>query len=413
MKLKEIQGQLDERRQTLKSYFDEGATDEDNVLDVMAIKALDGDEAARVAAIKALNDEIDDLAAKAKPLEDAQGEMVRAKANADKLADVKGRRPMDALNALDTEVREAVKSFGELFTDSEAGGKYKGRPVEIDMDVKAIKSLMTSASWAPETTRTGRIIDFVTTPIQFIDLIPTGMTSQNAVIHMEETTFENNAAEINEGGQFPEAALGLEEVSSPVRKIAVWLPVTDEQLEDVPQVQGYINNRLPFMIRQRASGQLLAGNGTAPNLSGILDRTGLQTQAKGGDPTPDAIYKAMTKVKVTGQASPNAVVLHPNDAQTIRLLRTSDGIYIWGSPSEAGPARIWGLPMVEAQELTENTGLVGDFNFSEFAIKRGIEVKVSDSHDDFFIKGKQAIRADMRGALVVYRPSAFCEVTGI
>ena len=31
----------------------------------------------------------------------------------------------------------------------------------------------------------------------------------------------------------------------------------------------------------------------------------------------------------------------------------------------------------------------------------------------FFVEGKQAIRADMRVALVVYRPAAFCTVTGI
>ena len=46
-------------------------------------------------------------------------------------------------------------------------------------------------------------------------------------------------------------------------------------------------------------------------------------------------------------------------------------------------------------------------------MRSGIEVKVSDSHDDYFVKGKQAIRADLRAALCVYRDAAFCEVTGI
>jgi HK97 family phage major capsid protein len=76
--------------------------------------------------------------------------------------------------------------------------------------------------------------------------------------------------------------------------------------------------------------------------------------------------------------------------------------------------RIWGLPVVQADSITENTGLVGDLlGYTELTTRRGVEVKVSDSHGTFFVEGKQAIRADFRVALVVYRPAALCTVTGI
>lgn len=305
----------------------------------------------------------------------------------------------------------AQKSFGDLFTGS-AAFKSKGETAELDLDLKTL--LDSSSGWVPESNRTGRLVDFATRPIQVADIIPTTTTGQNAVVYMEETTFTNNAAETAEAGTYPEAVLALTEKSSPVRKIAVWIPVTDEQLEDVPQVRGYLDNRLPFMIRQRLDSQVINGNGTAPNLRGILNVVGIQTQAKGADPTPDAVYKALVKVRVTGQAMPNAVVFSPTDWQNVRLLRTADGLYIWGNPSDAGPQRIWGLTVTEAQALTAGTAVVGDFaNFSELAVRRGVETKVTDSHSTFFIEGKQAVRADFRAAFVVYRPAAFCSVTGL
>jgi len=119
-------------------------------------------------------------------------------------------------------------------------------------------------------------------------------------------------------------------------------------------------------------------------------------------------------VRVTGRAIPSGVVLHPNDWQAIRLLRTADGVYIWGSPSDAAPERIWGLPVAQADVITENTGLVGDFRgYCQLVMRRGIDVQVSNSHASFFIQGVQAIRADLRCAFPVYRPTAFCLVTGI
>lgn len=240
-----------------------------------------------------------------------------------------------------------------------------------------------------------------------------GETDQSAIRYLEETTATNAAAETAEGAAKPESALGYTERTEPVQKIATWIPVTDEALQDWPQLRSIIDGRLRLFIQLREDSQLLVGNGTSPNISGILDRAGIQTQAKGADPTPDAIYKAMTKIRVGAFADPTGVVMHPNDWQDIRLLRTVDGIYIWGSPADPGPERIWGLSVVQTTALTENTGLVGAFNQAQIFRREGIRIDISTEHDDFFTTNKAAIRAEERLALAVYRPAAFCTVTGI
>ena len=111
---------------------------------------------------------------------------------------------------------------------------------------------------------------------------------------------------------------------------------------------------------------------------------------------------------------PDYVVLHHNDWQEIRLLRTADGIYIWGDPALRGPEMIWGLPVVKSDALTAGTGLVGDFGnwCMMFDRRKGIDVQVGFTGAQF-VQGKQTIRADFRAAFVVFRPTAFATVTGI
>ncbi len=408
--LKEAKERLEAKRKSLATVFDEAGPD----MDFTKVKSVSGNPFEIAAAVREMNTELTDLA---KAYEDLNA-VDRAQRNvksAGLSGEQRGESGDGATGGGNDRKGLGHKSFGELFTASDAYKLKQGRvgpESTLDVDIKTL--MTTAAGWTPEVDRTGRIVPFATRPLQVADLIPQNETTQTAIQYMEETTFTNAAAEILEGGTYPEAALALTERSALVRKIAVFLPVTDEQLEDEPQVRGYIDNRLPFMVRQRLDAQILTGNGTAPNLMGILNVVGIQTQAKGTDPTPDAIYKAIVKVEVTGQAIANGVVMHPNDWQDIRLLRTADGIYIWGNPSDAGPERIWGLQVVRAQAETENTALVGDFaNFSELAIRRGVDVQVSNSHSTYFVEGKQAIRADMRAALVIYRPTAFCTVTGI
>ncbi|WP_183092911.1 phage major capsid protein [Nocardioides stalactiti] len=397
--LKEARGKLEAKQDELGSIFKEAGPD----LDFSKVKSVSGAADSKAVAdyVLELNGACTDLA---KEVENLVAIHKAAEANA-------GRAEKGVEQGSTDLGGGTVKSFGQLFTESEAR-KMKGRESELDIDLKTL--MTTDAGWDPEVTRTGKVVDKAVRPIQVLDLIPTTPTSQAAVKYMEETTFTNNAAERAEGGAYGEAALVLTERTAIVESIGVWLPVTDEQLEDEARAQAYVNNRLPFMVRQRLDGQVLVGDGSTPNLRGVLNASGLQTQAKGADPVPDAVYKAMTKVRVTGRALPGAYITHPNDWQDVRLLRTADGIYIWGSPSEAGPERIWGLQVVQSDALTENTGVVGDFaNFSELAIRRGVEVKVTDAHSDFFVNGKQAIRANIRAAMVWYRGAAFCTVTGI
>jgi len=396
LNLKELNEAIVAKSKALHDIFEEAGPD----MDMSKVKSLSGDTAAKVEAIKAMNAELDDLGKK----RDQANQLIESRKRADEMANAQPIPKADPSPA-------ARKSLGEMVMQS-AALKSKGQTSSLDVDLKTL--FERTAGFAPESVRIPRVEQYAVRPLMVADLLPVLPTSQAAIKYMEETTFTNNAAETAEAGTYGEAALAFTERSVPVEKIAVWLPVTDEQLEDVPSMAAYINNRLAYMLEARLDSQILNGNGTPPNLMGTLNVSGIQTQAKGADPTPDAFYKAFTLVRTVGFAEPDVVFMNPADWQDIRLLRTSDGIYIFGSPLDPGIERMWGIRVVLSMAVVANTGIVGAYGqYSALYMRRGLDIKVSDSHDTYFIAGKQAIRADMRCTVVHFRPKAFCKVTGI
>ena len=385
-------------------------------LDLDKVTSLQGDSKSKLTQLQTMNEELNALAAEVEQMAAIEQAAKAARAGIEEIVE---RLPLPGSKngeQKDSKGEKQRKRFGDLVVESDAWKGYKGGSsgpmATLDIEFKALMD--TATGWTVENVRRPNVLLSAQEMPMVADLIPQTTTTGNAIKYMEETTFTNAAAETAEGVAKPEATLALTERTSTVRKIAVWIPATDELFEDVARARDYVENRLRFMLLQRLDQQILTGDGTAPNLRGIHNVVGIGVQAKGADPTPDAVYKAMTKVRVTGKAIPSGVVFHPNDWQEVRLLRTADGLYIWGSPSEAGPERIWGLPVIQSAFETEGEALTGDFrNHSELAFRSGVDVQVSSEHSTYFTENKLAIRAEFRVALIVDRPAAFTEITGI
>jgi hypothetical protein len=314
---------------------------------------------------------------------------------------------------------EPPKSLHDQITTSPGFKEFKAgqlSQVTLALDATEFKTLITLANIYPQVDRQATV-DMALEERTVADLMNSSNTTGNTVEYFEETLVTNAATTVAEGAPKPESALGWTLRTEPIRKIATWIPATSESLDDVGQLEADIRGRLAFMIRRIEEAQILSGNGVGQNLTGLLNRPNIQTQAKGTDPNPDAIYKAMQKIRGSagqGFAEPTAVVVNPADWTLIKLLRTTDGIYLWGNPSDEGPDRIWGKPVRQTTAMAQGTALVGAFRpWAEVVRRQAITVTLSTEHASYFIENKVAILAEERIGLKVMRPSAFCTVTGI
>lgn len=427
----EKRAELQAKQEALHAVFTEAKTSSGE-LDLAAVKSL-GDGLSTIAKaekIRAMNAELDAIGKEVEALEAADAAL---KASAER---EQTRQPFRHPSGGGGDVQRndaPIKSLGELVTQHKSyqawhrSGAAGGITVQLDdvypsdvlakagaYDTIGRKLFATTAGWATESLRIGGFVEAVSRPVQLLDIIPLSRTGYESIVYMEETTRTHGAGERAEGAAFASSTFALTQRTSPVRKITDSIAVTDEQLEDVAQVESYLNGRLLFGVRQRLDTQVLIGDGTAPNLRGLLNTSGIQTQARGADPQMDAFFRAITRVRVTGRAQPTHVVMHPTNWEQVRLARTADGQYIWGNPSEPGIDRMWGLPVVQADAGAIGTGYVGSFlpQWITLAERRGIDVQVGYVGDQF-TQGRRSMRADARYAFVVFRPAAFCTVTGL
>ena len=342
-------------------------------------------------------------------------------------AKAKNEKAMEEAVYAAEQADNAPKTIGESFVNTDAYKGYQEAGVKgLDstvkfspMGYKATLGAGLSQNFPPEVLRQPGILESaLRDPDAIIGLFDQIETDQNSFAYMEETTFTNAAAEQAEEATTAEATLDFTEKQHQLEKL-VFSPVTEELLADVNGIQGYVNSRLGTMMKLRLDGQIMDGDGSAPNLDGLLNTSGINSFAYGSYSGElgrlGQIYQAITEIRKDAFVEPDAIIMHPSDwydivtSVTDQAGTTSAGlasknplfVVSGGFGADVTP-RIWGLPVVASSAVNAGTQMVGKFGGGEAAhlvMRQGIDLAVSDSHSDFFLKGKLAIRATMRVGL--------------
>lgn len=264
-------------------------------------------------------------------------------------------------------------------------------------------------------------LDLFQRPLMLRDLVTNGTTTSDTVEYVRMTGTTNNAAPVAEAtatsgssGTKPESALTAVKVTTPVRTIAHWIPVTKRALSDAAQIRTLIDAFLQYGLEEELEDQMVSGDGTGENFEGLASVSGVQAQAWDTD-LLTTTRKAKTLVYTVGRSVPTGYVLNPLDVEALDLLQDNEGRYYFGGPSGSGmgfggTAPLWNLPVIQSEGVPQGTGYIGDWRKAILWDREQASITVSDSHADFFIRNMVAILAEMRAAFGVLQPSAFVEI---
>lgn len=266
-------------------------------------------------------------------------------------------------------------------------------------------------------------------PLTVRDLVSVRRTSSDAVEYVEQTSHTNAAAPVAEatssaaptapvgagalvpnagGGYKPEGAWAFARKTAVVKTIAEWVPASKRSLADVAALEGLIRDELAADIAEAEENQIVSGNGTGENLTGILETSGIQSQSFSGDLFA-SIRKGITKARTVGRVNPNGILMNPEDVEQVDLAKTDLG-YLGGGPFGQVQRSLWGVPLIESESIAAGNALLGDFSKAVLWDREQTTVTVTDSHEDFFVRNLVAILAEERVAFAVTRPKAFVNV---
>ena len=317
---------------------------------------------------------------------------------------------------------DSRKSVGQYFTETK--GFESG--IRVHMDKKDITGASGSAGSLKTPMRRQEIFRAENDRPLFIrNLLNSMPVGSDAIEIMRELAFTNNAAPQYDSGATPtnqlvtkpKSDITYETVTVPVRTMAHYVIASRQILADVPRLQAEIDSRLMYGLNLESDSQILYGTGTGEDLTGLMVATGTNNVGQiAVGTTGDAIARAMieqirkgiTKNKIANYYNVNGLVVNPQDWETIELAKGSDAHYVWTTVGTGVNAQIWRVPVIESNAMTVGDFLLGDWTMGATLYDREqMNVRVSESHADLFVRNGVAILAEERVALGLERPKAF------
>jgi len=308
------------------------------------------------------------------------------------------------------------ESWGEQFTKSE---EYTGKISALKGNRQIgsigfeVKNTLTGSDTNVAPDRRPGIVPGAFQPLTLESFLPSLPTMSNAIEFTKENVFTNSAAEAAEGVAKAESALTWTLVNMPISTVAHWIKISRQLASDNTALAAYVDTRMRYGVNRKVETQLVSGNGTAPNISGILD-TGNFTAHGYADAALGSTLKKLVLIrKIIGdlQAAgdePDGILLNPADWATIDIdLFTTAAGQSLRTVNEAGQSVLFGKPVITSVGMTSDQVAVGNFGMACTVYNReGVVVEMSDSDSDNFTKNLITIRAERRLALATERPAA-------
>lgn len=217
-------------------------------------------------------------------------------------------------------------------------------------------------------------------------------------------------------GLKPQFDLDLVEASVKFETIAGWMLMSRKAMNNIPGLMAYLNMRLPEKLWDVEDSQILYGNGTSPNIKGILTAGNfVASTAPIANVLVEKIIKDMSLLEDTYKRLATGIAMRPADYYSFFLNKAAgSGEYDLpqGVSFVGGVLYILGVPVAKTTALTTNDYVVGDFqNGTELYVQEAMKIEFFEQDGNNVRTNQVTVRIEETVALPVYGPDYFIKGT--
>ena len=261
-------------------------------------------------------------------------------------------------------------------------------------------------------------------PMTVWDLFNHETTEKDSVTWFVEGALDGDAGMTAENGAFSQLHVNDPvAVTAPMKKVTALWKQTDEILSDAPRFVSHVNARAGYRLDCKVEDQILAGNGSGANLTGLVNVSGIgsaSAEALNMD-FIESLLDERTKIrKATPNFNVDTLLLADEDYDALMKLKNNADQYVLGGPTGfvygqgvSIGKNLWNtITMVPTPALTSGTAILGAFKAGAtiYAHVTGRRFDVGYDGEDFS-HGRVSFRAYQRLCLAVEYPAAFTKYT--
>jgi HK97 family phage major capsid protein len=246
-------------------------------------------------------------------------------------------------------------------------------------------------------------------------LIPLGSTDAAVIRFPKETAYDDGAGVAAGGTAVGQSDFDITAVSVNVEKLGTFMRITEEMLNDTPQLTAYLSARVPGKVLSKEDQQILNGTGASNQLDGFFTAGNSAafnaTTAGFADAVEaaneyDVLVAAMNQLNLSNYSA-STILLNPTDLHKIVLLKSTANEYLRQQIYQGLQPTIMGIPVTVNTAVTTGNFLVGDLGVaSQLWIRDNLAVEFSREDSTNFRDYFVTVRVQERLAHSVYQPNA-------